>query len=258
MGKDIIITTIKSKYDNRTLKPDDDGYYSVILGAVNAFNSAGEFYDADGVAELITSDSSRLYQSLKYGALKGEIGHPSLEPGMSKQAFYARNMKIKLHLTSHHIKELRIIETHRPSGVPGKGNYVIIKGKVKPSGPYGDALKKALDNPEENVSFSIRCFTINTYVNGVTIRKISQIITWDWVNEPGIDDASKWKTLGIEELAIDTRDICSINMDELSDGDNISDCFNCALETNDERSITRELIANVNKLDNKKSILDLL
>lgn len=247
----IIISTVKSKQDNRKLKKDDKGYYYITLGALNAFNSAGEFYDIEGVNDLLTSESSVLYRRLKTGALKGEVGHPEYTVGTPKAAFYSRNMKILLSNTSHHIRDIELITTKKGSGISNKGNTVLIKAWVKPSGPFGDALKEALENTDENVAFSIRCFTMNTKVNGIIIKKITQIITWDWVNEPGMSVATKWKELGIESL-----DVCDIDIDDIGTGEDINECFNCSLESGDERDITKELLHNSSRYTTKSTLLD--
>ena len=239
MGNSIVFTTIKSTADNKVLEQDKDGYYKVNLGALNAFNSGGSFYTAEGVKSLINDSSSSLARRLKSGNLKAEVGHPQMTPGMTKTNFYIRNMKIDITNTCGHIRELILTPTNEPSGVPGQGNYILIEGWVKPGGIHGDALKKALDNPEENVAFSIRSFTSDKVVNGINIKKILQIVTWDWVNEPGIAKATKWKKLSIE-----SREVCSMELDELmSEGGEINQCFNCSLESEDERVLTKELIA---------------
>lgn len=249
----IVISTVKSKQDNRKLKKDDKGYYYVTLGALNAFNSAGEFYDIEGVNDLLTNASSALNRRMKSGALKGEVGHPEYTPGTPKASFYSRNMKILLSNTSHHIRDIELITTSKDSGMSGKGKHTLIKAWVKPSGPFGDALKNALENTEENVAFSIRCFTMNVKVNGVMVKKITQIITWDWVNEPGMSDATKWKELGVESL-----DVCSMDIVDIGNEDSINECFNCSLESNDEKEITLELLSNARKYSSDKTLLDIM
>jgi ribosome-interacting GTPase 1 len=75
-----------------------------------------------------------------------------------------------------------------------------IFGKVKPAGPHANVLKEDLDNKKANVCFSIRCLTSVEVKNGVTIKKIEEIITWDRVIEPGINVANKWDTPSLEDL----------------------------------------------------------
>ena len=119
---------------------------------------------------------------------------------MSKVEFYERNLKIEQTRISHHIRDIVFTDTKTPCGMPGKGNIVLVQAWLKPDGPMGDALKKSLDDPEQNVAFSIRCFTKDEMVNGTVIKQVVQIVTWDWVVEPGMKMANKFDTLNLESL----------------------------------------------------------
>ena len=241
MGAKIVFSTVKSPSDNRVPEKDESGYSYVTLGALNVINSAGEFYTANEVKEMFTDTNSTLMRRLKSGALRGEVGHPQFQPGMTKTAFFNRNLRIDEQNVCVHIKELVLEETDESSGVSGQGNIVLVKGWIKPSGPKGDFLQKALDNPDENVAFSVRSFTKNSVVNGVVIKKIVQLVTYDYVNEPGISHATKWKTLGVESM-----DSIEIDLDLLANGDEIDECFECSLENDSEKAMVRELIHNTN------------
>jgi len=251
MADKIIFTTVKDNGDNRKLEQDENGYYKVNLGGINVFNSAGEFYTAEGINDLINNESSSFSRRLKSGYLKCEVGHPEYVPGMSKAEFYNRNMKIVLANTCAHIREVILTPTNDPSGLPGQGNYILIEGWVKPSGPHGDALKASLDNVEENTAFSIRSFTANTLKGNITIKKILEIITWDWVLEPGISTASKWKKLAIESI-----DVCSISVEDMmASGGELKECFNCSLESAEIKSIAKEMIQKAITSDRSTSII---
>lgn len=246
MSNKIIFSSIRgSGNNNGTLEKDDKGYYKVRLGAINSFNQSGDFYLADGVNDLVSKNGSVLKRRLDNGYLKGEAGHPKFIPGtMSKADFYSRNLRIELTNVSHHIREVILEPTDKDSGLLGGGKVVNIDGWVKPSGPLGDALLKDLEDPDINVAFSIRCFSKDAIINGVNIKKILQIVTWDWVLEPGIAKANKWSKIANESL--DTTDIFTIDLDEISDQDKISECYNCSLESKDEQDITMELINRAN------------
>ena len=48
-----------------------------------------------------------------------------------------------------------------------KGNrYIGIRGKIKPSGPYGRVLEQKFADPDMNVCFSVRSFTRDKFANG--------------------------------------------------------------------------------------------
>jgi hypothetical protein len=79
---------------------------------------------------------------------------------------------------------------------------VSIIGLVKPSGPYGSFLQEQLDDPNQNVSFSIRSLVdLAAGPGGRTNKIITEIITWDYVSEPGISVANKYKAPGLEEYS---------------------------------------------------------
>ena len=239
MSNNIIITSIKSNADNRVLEKDDKGYYLVNAGAVNVFNSAGDYYTADGVRDLLMTPGGAFRRRLESGNLRSEVEHPRYQPGMSKHQFFNRNLRIDLNNTCAHIRDVILEETDAPSGYRND-KIVVIKLWLKPSGVKGDALKTSLDNPDENTCFSIRSFTKDTWVGGVKVKKLQQVVTWDWVLEPGINVATKWKTLGIESM-----DECNISLEDIStDSGDISECLECSLESQDEKLMVKELITN--------------
>ena len=206
----LTFSAIKLHNQNKDIKQDGSGYYYVTLGALNCYNSTGAYYVADGVKDLIENQSNLFARRLANGYLNGEMGHPEQTPGMKYHDFLVRNLKIYPENISHHIKSVELIPTDEDSGLPGGGKIIKIMGWVKPSGEKGQYLKEALDNPDNNVAFSIRSLTNDTSVKGVVIKKIMQIITWDWVVEPGIACANKWSTLAMESF-----DICSVNIKDI-------------------------------------------
>ena len=200
MNDQIVFSYVRTGAENKQIKKDDKGYYFITLGAFNAYNRSGAFYLMDGVRDLVENKSSSLNRRIRDGYLKGEAGHPNYETGMSKVEFYERNLKIEQTRISHNIRDIVFTDTKTPCGMPGKGNIVLVQAWLKPDGPMGDALKKSLDDPEQNVAFSIRCFTKDEMVNGTVIKQVVQIVTWDWVVEPGMKMANKFDTLNLESL----------------------------------------------------------
>jgi hypothetical protein len=213
MSGKYVIEAVKPAGANVALTKDADGYYYVTLGALNVYNEAGDFYLEDGVAAMIASDQHILGKALKGGYLKGEAGHPMMDNTMTKTQFLTRNFKVLHDRVSHHIKSVELIPSNIPSGMPGKGNTILIKGWVKPDGPFGDQLQKSLDDPNQNTAFSIRSFTSDTIIGGVNIKKINAIITWDWVMQPGIKIANKYSAAGI---AVESISSITISNEELS------------------------------------------
>lgn len=178
-----------------TLKQDADGYYEVVVGALNVFNSAGQLYVYEQSKNLFES-SSQLMRRVKRGALRGEYGHPKFMPGMTQEQFANRCLSIYEDMQCCHHKEITL-DFNRVKDENGKPVIAIIS-KVAPSGPYGPALEKQLQNPAENVCFSIRAFTDDFREGGIVKRALKTIVTWDYVNEPGIAVAEKFKSPALE------------------------------------------------------------
>lgn len=180
------------------LKKDDQGYYEVVVGALNVYNSAGQFYVYEQAKKLFES-SSQLMRRVSRGALRGEYGHPKFQPGMSNDQFANRVMSIYEENVCCHFRDVTI-DFDRVKDDQGRPVIAIVAW-VKPCGPNGPALQQSLDNPNENVCFSIRAFTDDFREGGVTKRVLKTIVTWDYVNEPGISVAEKFKAPSLESIA---------------------------------------------------------
>lgn len=179
------------------LKQDDNGYYEIVLGAFNIYNSEGKYYPLlESVSEMFSPGGS-FRRRLDNGACRSELGHPAMEDGQSIQSFIQRVLKIEPTKVCAHIASVTLNETKDEDGKP----IVLTIGRVKPSGPYADALKASLENVEENVAFSIRSLAADKQVRGRIEKHVSNIITYDAVVEPGIHLATKYATPSLEELA---------------------------------------------------------
>jgi hypothetical protein len=177
-----------------TIQPDADGYYPVVLGALNTFNSAGAYYPL-GPAQPLFENSSAFMRRVTGGNLRGECGHPRKQVGENDRDYAIRLNDIYEPNVSHHIRKVWLEPGYKDeNGRP----IVLIMGEVRPSGPRGAALKEALDNRHEDVCFSIRAFTFDQPVGGIWQKYLRQIVTWDWVNEPGISAAHKWRAPTLE------------------------------------------------------------
>jgi hypothetical protein len=119
-------------------------------------------------------------------------------PGMTTEQFVNRIFSIYEANICCHFREVTL-DFDRVKDANGKPVIAIIAW-VKPSGPMGPALEKSLENPAENVCFSIRAFT-DDYRDGLTVKRVLRtIVTWDYVNEPGIAVAEKFKAPALEDL----------------------------------------------------------
>lgn len=174
------------------LKRDEHGYYEIVLGGLNVINSSGALYVMEGARALLDK-SNLLNKRIQSQRLRAEYGHPKRQPGQSEDEFFSRILNIEEKNVCSHIREFRL--------EPRQGSEeILIIGWVKPSGPFGPALEESLNNPNENVCYSIRSFT-DDHQHGYTRKKILKtVVTWDYVNDPGIHFANKLDTPSLEEL----------------------------------------------------------
>lgn len=190
-------TSLRGTNKKGILTPDSNGYYPLPVGGLNVLNSAGQWYDYDG-AKALFEGSSQLMRRVKRGALRGEVGHPQPLPGQSEDEYMMRILTIDEKNVCSHFSELYLDMDNFKSD-DGKP-IIAIMAKVAPSGPFGPMLEKKLTNPQENVCFSIRAFTADSYVKGRYTRVLKNVVTFDYVNEPGIHIAEKFKSPSLESL----------------------------------------------------------
>jgi len=187
-----------------TLKKTPEGYYPMVVGALNVFNSGGQFYPINNEVRALFEESSSFMRRVQRGALRGEMGHPKPPPRslnqqeqrLLDQEFVRRNLSIyEERVCCHHMKIWLDFDSVKDK----EGKPVIsIMSLVKPSGELGHVLEKQLENPYENVCFSIRSFTDNRTRFGVEERTLKEIVTFDNVNEPGIATAERWTSPSLE------------------------------------------------------------
>jgi hypothetical protein len=173
--------------DPSRVKRDGD-YYWVCLGALNIFNSEGHFYEYEASLPAF-DDSTKFKRKMFGGNLYGEDNHPVWEGWMTEEQFLLRNEDIDTDRIACHIREMEFVPTNQTcNGLP----VWEIWGWVKPDKMRGEYLKAALDNPHQNVCFSIRCWVREKWVSGKKFLMIDEVITFDWVIEPGVSKANKF------------------------------------------------------------------
>jgi hypothetical protein len=178
--------------------PDADGYHTVIVGALNTCNNAGEYYVGTGVVEAF-ANSSVFQDRVKSGCLYAEVGHPIKEPGMSFTDYYSRVLTIHEKFICGHFSEVWLdLEYGRNNKHLNNPEMIAIFAKVKPCGIHAQVLQTSLETPQQNTSFSIRGITANAERNGRLERTLTNIITFDHVYKPGIHVASKSSVPGLE------------------------------------------------------------
>lgn len=179
--------------------PDADGYYELVVGGLNVCNNTNSYkYVADGVKELF-GPGSLLHRRVANGCLRAEVGHPTKRPGESDNSFVNRMLDIDRNNVCAHFKEIWLDENFGKNHPEYRNPELIaIMAKVKPAEPKGAMLLEGLENPNENVCFSIRAIAEEMFVKGKLIRILKEVITIDFVNEGGITIASKWDSPATE------------------------------------------------------------
>lgn len=178
------------------IKPDQYGYRKMLLGALNFYNSSGLYYNWEK-SKAIFDNSGIFMRQVLDGNLYGELEHPAWAPGWTFEEYVRRIRRIEGSNVSHHIREIEFDFSETNS----KGDKIaLVYGWVKPDREKGPFLAAALENPCQNVCFSIRSLVTDRRIGREIDREITECITFDWVTEPGISKAKKWNAPGLESI----------------------------------------------------------
>lgn len=191
----------------KELKFDTNGYYRCVLGGFNLSNHSGAYYPLLPEVKALFEKGGIVRRRLDAGLCRGEYGHPNVS-GLPLEQALQRLMKIEPTMVSHHIKSIELKDSKDEYGKP----IILAIGEVKPTGPYGNYVKEQLDNPEENVAFSIRSITADKMIGNQMNKVVLDALTYDYVTEPGIKHATKFNSLSMEEL------LTNANISELFPG----------------------------------------
>lgn len=200
------------------LKPDELGYYRVPAGALNCYNSRGDFYRSTKEVLATFGEGSPFNRKIKDGYLRSERDHPDPSKYFSHldtlpMTQITREMIDRA--KANYIMRLRKHDDSRECGVIRRVDFIpntelniksmtpeslIAIIEIKPSGVMGDLLKTSLDNPHENTAFSVRSITDDELKSNIVYKNIVEPITFDWVPEPGIRVANKWEAPSLESI----------------------------------------------------------
>lgn len=178
---------------------DENGYYDVVLGGLNVYNTRNEYYSARECMDLFNT-SSILMRRVKKKALYSENGHPKMRPGMTYNQYYERVLTIDESNICAHIGAISL-DTEFGKNNPGvaQRDTIAILGKIAPAGPLANVVERAIANKLQNLAFSIRSITDNdTLPNGRVEKHLRNIITFDYVGEGGIVFADKQHAPSLE------------------------------------------------------------
>lgn len=197
------------------LKKLDNGYQEIILGAFGAFGNGDWLYDTASAMRYMENDPEFL-RMLQAGRLRSEWGHPRRLPGQSDQDWFIRICEIMENNVSSHIRR---VSASLDTVIDERGRKVVaIIGEVRGSGPKSREFNEMLENPDEDVNYSIRCFAKKNFGN--MTKHMTKIVTWDSVYDPGVAVASKYKTPSLESKSHVAKllDSAEFNLERLREG----------------------------------------
>ena len=183
-------------------KPDADGYYTLLVGALNCSNNSGAWrYNGGADVIALFGPGSSFQRKIVNGTVYAEVTHPIKTSAETENEFQRRYLDIDPRNRAAHFRKVWL-DTDFGRNNPQYNNPTMIGiyAEVKPCAPHGAILKEALDDPNQNVCFSIRSVADQALVGGKLERNIIEVITFDFVNEGGIQIASKWDTPATESL----------------------------------------------------------
>lgn len=179
-------------------KPLDDGYYDVVLSVLEYPNSYGAEYDS-GSAEEIIERSPIFKRRMKDRLLRGELGHPPQRLCKDYDDYVNRIHTIYEANIALHIRKVWIDRNYI---LPNGRKIVAIRGEVCPDGPHADVVRRWFENPHANLAFSVRSMATDKIVGGRVRKYFDSIITWDVVNEPGLEFSTKYNSVACESMNI--------------------------------------------------------
>lgn len=198
-GVSFVSTALLGTNKVGNLKPDSTGYYEVVLGGFETSNMHGHFYSWEDQTKRLFEESSQFMRQIKNGNLFGEYGHPKRQPAENIMDFLRRCIIVDEERQAFHIRKVSINERDVKDD---KGKAIVaVLGEIKPMGPKGSYLKEILDTPSANCCFSVRAQTDDKDLpNGKESRSVKQIITWDYVGDPGVPTSTKYKSPKLESF----------------------------------------------------------
>lgn len=183
----------------KSVKPDKDGVYRKVPIAVIGMPSRNNaLYEPTSFVNAITDSRTRFFKNLTEGNLEGEWGHPII--GTDKKAAVSRTLHIDRAKVSHYF-------TRVWTEPVDEGNYTLVFADIVPCGPFGPYLKESFEDSKRNTSFSLRSLTSEPrqLPNGVMSKSIVALVTFDAVDGPGFEAASK-RFMSSEELGLELID----------------------------------------------------
>lgn len=194
-------------YNNKSgrMKANADGTYTVILGGLNTYNSANQWYVLEE-SDRLFKQSSIFMSNIRERTVYSENGHPVRANYMTNQQWTQRFLGLdekefvciieEVWLDPNYAKQ--VSDNRLPS------DAVVIMGKVRPTGAKKQVLEEAIANPGQNLCWSIRCISDLLDRGAMKVRIIRSVITFDLVYSGGLKFSKKDLHPSTESLDYDT------------------------------------------------------
>jgi hypothetical protein len=171
------------------LKQDGNGYYRCIVGAFDVKSRNGQFYPLTATVKSIFEDSSAFMRNVHEGNCRGELDHPVIF-GLGIMEIMDRLARMDSTRICVHYKHFELEVGKDEYGKP----IILVYAWLRPEPPYGNVIQHRLDNRDEDCNFSVRSYTMESVQRGVKTKEITAIVTYDAVNNSGVEGTSKWGT----------------------------------------------------------------
>lgn len=196
-GNKITISSVFLETGLKPILPDSDGLYKIWGGGLNCENGRGDWYPfTQDIEKEFTDGKSSFSTRLAAGLVGGEANHPDISMyNGNKQAILQRLDRLDKtrECWAVHKVGLDFDSYVNPDGSKVAGIWIW----VYPTGHYGPAAKAALESDKVNVTVSLRTLSINKLRPNMTwVRTVTKPLHWDWVEENGVNNASKLASQG--------------------------------------------------------------
>lgn len=199
MKNNFEITVQRGYGGGGNVKRIDQNYSQVVLGALEYPNSTGAVYDLQSAINII--ERSQIFnRRMTQGFLRGELGHPVERECRDYNDFVRRIHTIDERNVVMHIRRVWIEPNYKG---PNGEKIIAILGEVAPDGPHAAVMERGLNNPSANQAFSVRSLTNDRIVSGQRRKFFDNIITWDYVNEPGLSPSTKFNSPSCESASFE-------------------------------------------------------
>ena len=183
---------------------NENGAYNVIVGAVEIYNTNGDFYEYTPLVRSLFAKGSPLMQRVEAGEVEIENNHPRPTFGMEEGVWLQRLLHIEKDNVCGVFRSITMDEN--TTTIPNFPKPVyLIRATVEPSGKLGNLLEKDLNDPSNDTAFSIRSFSNVRLVGPTKVNELKLIVTFDKVGRPGVPVAKKsmWSTLESCGMTVD-------------------------------------------------------